>query len=49
MLAAWNANGCRAMPRQAMIGVAINEAVRISVDNGSKFVVFDDKLNPRLE
>jgi hypothetical protein len=48
-LAAWEANGGRALPRHAMIGVAINEAVRLSVDNGSKFVTIDDKLYPHLE
>ena len=41
-------NGCRAMPRQALIGVAINEAARLSVDNASGFVEFDEKLYPRL-
>jgi hypothetical protein len=49
ILAGWNANACRALPREAMIGVAVNEAVRISVDNGSKFVKFDAKLYPSLE
>jgi hypothetical protein len=36
------------MPREALIGVAINEAVRMSVDAGSRFVEFDDRLSPRL-
>lgn len=39
----------RPLPEQALIGVAVNDAVRLSVDNGSKFVVFDDRLYPRLE
>jgi len=39
----------RPLPEQALVGVAINDAVRLSVDNGSKFVVFDDKLYPKLE
>lgn len=49
LLARWEAAGCRALPAQALIGVAINEAVRLSVDSGSRFVVFDDKLYPHLE
>jgi len=39
----------RALPSQALIGTAINEAVRMSVDNGSKFVRFDDEMYPYLE
>jgi len=38
----------RPLPSQALIGTAINEAVRISMENGSKWVVFDDKLFPKL-
>jgi len=49
MLARWEENACRALPIHALIGVAINEAVRLSVDNGSQPVVFDEKLHPRLE
>jgi D-galacturonate reductase len=48
LLVEWDAAGCRAMPRQALVGVAINEAVRMSVDAGSRFVEFDDRLSPRL-
>jgi predicted dehydrogenase len=48
LLGEWNATGCRAMPRQALVGVAINEAVRMSVDAGSRFVEFDNRLSPRL-
>ena len=48
LLVEWDATGCRAMPRQALVGVAINEAVRMSVDAGSRFVEFDDRLSPRL-
>lgn len=48
LLAEWNATGCRAMPRQALIGVAINEAVRMSADAGGRFVEFDDRLSPRF-
>jgi len=49
LLEEWDRTGCRAMPGQALIGVAINEAVRISVENGSKFVTFDERLYPELE
>jgi hypothetical protein len=49
MLDEWEANACRAMPIHALIGVAINEAVRLSVDNDSRPVVFDEKLHPRLQ
>ena len=38
----------RALPSQALIGAAINEAVRISMENGSRYVVFDEKMRPRL-
>jgi len=48
LLRQWDATGCRAMPRQALIGVAINQAVRMSVDAGGRFVTFDEKLFPRL-
>ena len=46
IISAWEENGCRALPRQALVGVAINEAARISVDNGSRFVTLDEKLYP---
>ena len=49
LLADWARTACRALPEEALIGVAINEAVRLSVDSGSKFVAFDDKLHPHLE
>ncbi len=48
LLRQWDATGCRAMPRQAIIGVAINEGVRMSVDAGGRFVTFDEKLFPHL-
>jgi D-galacturonate reductase len=35
----------RALPKQALIGVAINNAVRMSADAGGKFVVFDKDMN----
>jgi len=39
----------RPLPSQALIGTAVNEAVRLSVDNGSRFVAFDEKFYPYLE
>lgn len=43
----WEA-GQRPLPRQALIGVAVNEAVRLSLDHGSAYVVFDDNWRPKL-
>ncbi|MFQ6047812.1 MAG: hypothetical protein ACE5K7_00425, partial [Phycisphaerae bacterium] len=45
----WEQIGARALPRQALVGVAVNEAVRLSVDNASRFVAFDQKLYPHLQ
>lgn len=39
----------RGLPRQALIGVAINNAMRMSADAGGKFVVFDDDMNISFE
>jgi len=39
----------RPLPSQALIGTAVNEAVRLSVENGSRFVRFDEKMYPYLE
>ncbi len=39
----------RALPEQALIGTAVNEAVRLSIACGSQFVVFDQAMYPRLE
>lgn len=47
MIAALEAH--RPLPSQALIGTAVNEAVRLSVDNGSKFVVFGEGFYPRIE
>ena len=49
ILDGWERNGCRALPIHALVGVAVNEAVRMSADAGSRFVVFDDRLKPHLE
>jgi len=43
----WEA-GQRPLPRQALIGVAVNEAVRLSLANGNRYVVFDEEFKPRL-
>lgn len=39
----------RGLPRQALIGVAINNAVRMSADAGGKFVAFDKDMNISFE
>lgn len=39
----------RALPKQALIGVAINNAVRMSADAGGRFVVFDKDMNISFE
>ena len=38
----------RALPSQALIGTAVIEGVRLSVQSGSRFVTFDDRMQPRL-
>ena len=45
ILAEFEANGCRALPESALVGVAVNHAVRMSVDNGSCFVDIDSDLD----
>ncbi|MBS3764299.1 MAG: hypothetical protein KGZ25_13460, partial [Planctomycetes bacterium] len=49
MIDGWQADGLRAMPRNALVGVAVNEAVRLSLENGSHPVIFEDNMVPRLE
>jgi predicted dehydrogenase len=39
----------RALPKQALIGVAVNNAVRMSADAGGKFMVFDEDMNISFE
>lgn len=46
-LKTWEA-GQRPLPRQALIGVAVNEAVRLSLANDNKYVVFDEDFKPKL-
>jgi len=43
----WEA-GQRPLPRQALIGVAVNDAVRMSLANGNRYVVFGEEYVPRL-
>jgi predicted dehydrogenase len=43
----WEA-GQRPLPRQALVGVAVNEAVRLSLANHSAYVIFDDNMKPKL-
>ncbi len=38
----------RALPEQALVGTAVNEAVRLSVESGSRFVEFTPAIHPRL-
>ena len=38
----------RALPNQALVGVAINEAVRMSIANDSQYVNFDKDMNLSL-
>jgi len=39
----------RALPKQALIGTAINEAVRLSIANNNGFVKFDANMYPVLD
>lgn len=39
----------RGLPKQALIGVAINNAVRMSADAGGKFVTFDENMDISFE
>jgi predicted dehydrogenase len=38
----------RALPHQALIGVAVNEAVRLSIEHGSAWVGFDAQMFPKV-
>ena len=46
-LKAWEA-GQRPLPRQALVGVAVNEAIRLSLDHNNAYIVFDEETNPKL-
>jgi D-galacturonate reductase len=39
----------RALPKQALVGVAVNNAVRMSADAGGRFVVFGEDMRLRFE
>ncbi len=38
----------RPLPEQALIGTAVNEAVRLSIENGNRFVGFGEGMYPSL-
>jgi len=46
-LAEWE-SGLRPLPRQALIGVAVNEAVRMSLEKDNSYIAFDEDWYPRL-
>jgi len=46
-LAEWE-SGQRPLPRQALIGVAVNEAVRMSLANNNSYIAFDENWYPKL-
>ncbi|MHB0878580.1 MAG: Gfo/Idh/MocA family protein [Anaerolineae bacterium] len=39
----------RPLPMQALIGTAVNQAVRLSIANDSRYVTFDDRMYPSLQ
>jgi predicted dehydrogenase len=43
----WEA-GQRPLPRQALIGVAVNEAVRLSLAHNNAYIAFDEDWYPKL-
>ena len=45
-LRSWEA-GQRPLPRQALIGVAVNEAVRLSLSHHNAYITFDENMQPR--
>jgi predicted dehydrogenase len=47
LLKAWEA-GQRPLPRQALIGVAVNEAVRLSLANDNAYVTFGEGMAPEV-
>ena len=49
ILARWVRMNTRALPENAMVGVAVNEAARMSYDAGGKFVRLDDEFNLTME
>lgn len=49
IIAAWAEMNTRAMPENAMVAVAVNEAARMSYDAGGKFVTIDPEFNLAFE
>jgi predicted dehydrogenase len=49
LLRKWTALNCRALPEVAMVGVAVNNAARMSFDNGGRNVYIDRDFNLRME
>ncbi|NIA20976.1 MAG: Gfo/Idh/MocA family oxidoreductase [Anaerolineaceae bacterium] len=49
ILAEWVKMNTRALPENAMVGVAVNNAARMSFDAGGKFVTIDDDFNIAFE
>ena len=49
ILADWVKMNTRALPENAMVGVAVNNAARMSFDAGGKFVTIDDQFNIAFE
>jgi predicted dehydrogenase len=39
----------RPLPTQALIGTAVNQAVRLSIANGSRYVTFDERMYPTVQ
>ncbi|MGQ9554014.1 MAG: Gfo/Idh/MocA family protein [Anaerolineae bacterium] len=46
MISAWAES--RPLPNQALIGTAVNEAVRLSIANNGRYVGFDERMYPVL-
>ncbi len=49
MLAEWTRMNTRALPENAMVGVAVNQAARMSYDAGGKFVRIDEDFNLAMD
>ncbi|NLX58189.1 MAG: Gfo/Idh/MocA family oxidoreductase [Phycisphaerae bacterium] len=49
ILATWARMNTRALPENAMVGVAVNNAARMSFDAGGKFVTIDKDFNIAFE
>jgi predicted dehydrogenase len=49
LLKKWSALNCRCLPEHAMVGVAVNQAARLSFDAGGKVVLIDQDFNLKME